>query len=143
MDSAMSNMIATLTRSHSTRLFSDAVECSGLIFLRGVTANDRSQGLSGQTSQVLEQIETMLADRGTNKSAIVSATIYMVDIAQRDEMNNVWATWIDPANLPARATVGVKALGTPETLIEIVVTAAQGQRETETMSQQGTAAHGS
>ena len=64
----------------------------------------------------------MLKKAGSDKSKILSAIIYLADMDLKDEMNEVWISWIDPAHLPARATVGVDL--TLDTLIEIKVKAA-------------------
>ena len=94
-----------------------------LVFLSGIVADDKSLPTKGQTSQVLDKIDSILAEVGTNKSRILSATVYMADLAQKDEMNEAWMAWMDSSNPPARAAVGVTL--TPGTQVEIMVTAAR------------------
>jgi len=77
----------------------------------------------GQTAEVLKKIDAVLAKAGTNKSRIVSATIYMADAALKDEMNAAWMAWVDRSNLPTRTAVG--AVLTPGTLVEITICAAK------------------
>ncbi|HXF74597.1 MAG TPA: RidA family protein [Methylomirabilota bacterium] len=94
-----------------------------LVFLSGTVADDKSLDMKGQTEQVLQKIDAMLAKAGTNKSRILSATVYMADANLKDEMNEAWMAWVDRANLPTRTAVG--AALTPGTLVEITVCAAK------------------
>ena len=50
--------------------------------------------------------------------------VYISDMSKKEEMNDAWHAWVDPENVPTRATVGT-VLGSPDTLVEIVVSAAQ------------------
>ena len=68
------------------------------------------------------QIDGLLAKAGTSKAKLLSANIWLRDIAHFAEMNDVWDKWVDPDNLPVRATVEAR-LATPELLVEIQVTA--------------------
>jgi enamine deaminase RidA (YjgF/YER057c/UK114 family) len=77
-----------------------------------------------QTKEVLAKIDELLARSGTNKSKLLSATVYISDMGQKTAMNEAWLDWIDPKNPPTRACVAVE-LGSPTTLVEIVVTAAK------------------
>lgn len=94
-----------------------------LVFLSGVVADDKSLPMKGQTEQVLHKIDKVLASAGSNKSRILSATVYMADAALKDEMNEAWMAWVDRSNLPTRTAVG--AALTPKTLVEITVCAAK------------------
>jgi enamine deaminase RidA (YjgF/YER057c/UK114 family) len=100
-----------------------AVVHGGTVYLSGVVADDKSLPMRGQTEQVLRKIDTVLAAAGTNKSRILSATVYMADASLKDEMNVAWMAWVDRANLPARTAVG--AALTPGTMVEITVCAAR------------------
>lgn len=103
---------------------SKVVEHNGTVYVAGTTAEDRSVGMKQQTEQVLARIDGLLAKSGTNKSKLLSATVYISDMKQKALMNEAWLAWIDRKNPPTRACVAVE-LGTPETLVEIVVTAAK------------------
>lgn len=103
---------------------SRAVICGDFVFLAGITAEDRSQDVIGQTEQILRKIDHYLAEAGTNKSRLLSAQIWLRDIGTWSTMNKAWVAWIDPANPPARATVEAK-LASPDILVEIMVTAAR------------------
>ena len=103
---------------------SKVVEHNGTVYVAGTTAEDKSVGMKQQTEQVLAKIDQLLARSGTNKSKLLSATVYISDMAQKASMNEAWLAWIDLKNPPTRACVAVE-LGTPTTLVEIVVTAAK------------------
>lgn len=105
-------------------LLVDAAEHAGLVFVAGQVATDLAQGVRGQTEQVLKAIDDVLAKAGSNKSKILSANIWLTDIRNREEMNAVWKAWVDPNNLPARATVEAK-LADPRMLVEISCIAAK------------------
>ena len=92
-----------------------------LVFLSGVVADDKSLPMKGQTEQVLRKIDHVLASAGSDKSRILSVTVYMADAALKDEMNEAWMAWVDKSNLPTRTAVG--AALTPQTLVEITVCA--------------------
>ena len=87
------------------------------------TAPDTSQDLARQTAQPLAALDQHLADAGTDKSRILTATIYVVDIDKKEEMDAVWCDWIGPAeNWPQRACVCTGLAG--DTLVEITLVAA-------------------
>ncbi len=86
------------------------------------TAPDSSQGVAGQTAQTLDALDRHLADAGTDKTKILSATVYLADIATKSEMDAVWNEWICPENWPQRACVGAALAG--NTLVEITLVAA-------------------
>jgi enamine deaminase RidA (YjgF/YER057c/UK114 family) len=103
---------------------SRAVAHGDLVYCSGIVADDKSLPMKGQTEQVLRKIDAALAAAGTDKSRILSATVYMADASLKNEMNEAWMAWVDKKNLPARCAVG--AVLTPGTLVEIMVTAAKG-----------------
>ncbi|HTD91394.1 MAG TPA: RidA family protein, partial [Burkholderiales bacterium] len=76
-----------------------------------------------QTADVLRQIDTLLTKCGSDKSRILSATIYVTDMALKPQMDDAWMAWVDQARPPARATVEAR-LGA-NVLVEIMVTAAK------------------
>ena len=100
---------------------SRAVAYENLVFLSGIVADDKSLPMKQQTEQVLASIDGFLAEAGTDKTRILSATVYLADMSRKDEMNEAWMAWLDKADLPARAAVGVEL--TPDTLVEIMVCA--------------------
>lgn len=95
------------------------------VYLAGQVANEPvGMGVTGQTQNILEQIDRLLASAGTGKENILTATVYLADIAHFAEMNAAWDAWVSKDNPPARATVEAK-LAAPEYLVEIVVVAAR------------------
>jgi len=94
------------------------------IYLAGMTADDLTQDVTGQTSQILTKIDHYLAQAGSDRSKLLSATIWLRDIATFDEMNAVWDGWIDKRNPPARATVEARLAG-DRFLVEIMTIAAR------------------
>lgn len=114
----------SIQRFHSGPRMSQMVVHNGTVYLAGQVADDTSGGVEEQTRQVLKQIDALLAEAGTDKSKILSATIYLVDIATFADMNKAWEAWVDPANTPARATVEAK-LAAPKYLVEVQVVAAK------------------
>ncbi len=87
------------------------------------TAANTTVDLAGQTEQTLAAIDQNLADCGSDKTRILSATVYLVDIARKAEMDAVWNKWIGPDNWPQRACVGAMLHG--DTLVEITIVATQ------------------
>jgi len=113
----------SIKRHPGGKLFSAAVEHNGVVYVAGQVADDLSLDVGGQTGQVLKKIDALLAASGTSKSKLLSANVWLTDIRNRDEMNAAWTAWVDPANLPARATVEAK-LADPRMLVEIMVSCA-------------------
>ncbi len=113
-----------IKRHEPKKILANAVEAGGLVFLAGQCAPDLSADAAGQTRQILDEIDRLLALAGSDKSKAVSATIWVSDIRYRDPMNEVWVEWIDSANIPARACIEAK-LADPRALVEIAVIAAK------------------
>jgi enamine deaminase RidA (YjgF/YER057c/UK114 family) len=111
-----------MIRHGPTPLYHRAVEVNGVLYLAGVTADDRSASLKGQTEQVLAKIESVLKGLGSDRTKLLSATVFITDMERKAEMNEAWTAWFGFANLPARATIGVASLG-DGILIEVVAVA--------------------
>ncbi len=115
-------MMAGIQRIESSARMSQAVVANGFVFLAGQVAPDPATGVEDQTRQVLGEIDRLLALAGSNKERILSATIYLADVAGFADMNRAWEAWV-PANAkPARATVEAKLVA-PEYRVEIQVVA--------------------
>lgn len=95
----------TITRIQPGKYFSAAVSGGGHLYISGTIADDYSATLEVQTQQVLDRIDALLAEAGTDKSRLLSVTIYLPHIRDFEAMNSVWERWVDPHNKPARATV--------------------------------------
>lgn len=113
-----------IIRHNPGKVLSDAVEYGNIVFLAGITATDLDLNVSGQTREILSQIDRLLTKANTDKSKILSANIWLTDIRNRDSMNEEWLKWVDKGNLPARATVEAK-LADPRILVEIAIIAAK------------------
>ncbi len=72
---------------------------------------------------MLAKVERLLEEAGSSKSRMLSATIYLADIRDFEEMNKVWDAWVDPENTPGRTTVEAR-LARPEVRVEVTVIAA-------------------
>jgi enamine deaminase RidA (YjgF/YER057c/UK114 family) len=113
----------SIKRLHTGPRMSEAVIANGMVFLAGQVADDESLDITGQTRQVLAAIDTLLAEAGTDKSRLLTANIFLVDLADFAAMNAVWEAWVSPGNTPARATVQAR-LARSGWKIEIVASAA-------------------
>jgi len=102
---------------------SQAVVHGNTVYLAGQVAADTSGDATAQTKVVLDQIDALLATAGTDKSRILSATIYLPDMGDFGAMNVAWEAWASKGNTPARATVESK-LAAPAYKVEIAVIAA-------------------
>ncbi|MCW5731697.1 MAG: RidA family protein [Alphaproteobacteria bacterium] len=114
----------TITRRHLGPRMAQSVVHGDTIYLAGQVATDTAGGVAGQTESILGRIDQLLAECGSDKSKLLSATIYLTDIATFGEMNGVWEKWVDGKNVPARTTVEAK-LAAPQYLVEITVIAAR------------------
>lgn len=112
-----------IRRLHVGPRMSEVVINGGIVYLAGQIAEDASQDIGGQTRQVLAAIDALLAEAGTDKTRLLTAQIFLADMADFAAMNAVWDVWVPTGQTPARATMQAK-LAKPEWKIEIVVTAA-------------------
>jgi enamine deaminase RidA (YjgF/YER057c/UK114 family) len=102
---------------------SRAVIHGDTVYIAGHVASDPALDVTGQTRQILARIDTLLAELGTDKSKILSATVWLADMATFDDMNSVWDAWVSPGSPPARACVESK-LASPRYRVEIAAIAA-------------------
>jgi len=104
---------------------SQVVVHGNTVYLAGVVANTtKGESVTRQTQEILSIIDAHLARAGTDKSKLLTATIYITDMRTFAEMNAVWDGWVSPGNTPARATVEARLAAPPYT-VEIMVTAAR------------------
>src|SRR5262249_18267115 len=83
---------------------SAAVVHNNTVYLAGQVAGDQPT-VKGQTADILKKIDGLLASVGSDKSKLLSATIYLANMTSFNEMNEVWDAGVDASNAPARATV--------------------------------------
>ncbi|HSX74116.1 MAG TPA: RidA family protein [Shinella sp.] len=100
--------------------FCQAVVVNGVVTTAGITA--AGADTATQTRDILAAIDGLLTEAGTSKAKLISANIWLRDIAHFAAMNEVWDQWVDKDNLPVRATVEAR-LAAPDLLVEIQVTA--------------------
>ena len=112
----------TIQRLHSGPRMSQAVIHGGLVHLAGQIGAP-GEDATAQTRAVLASIDTLLAEAGTDKSHLLTATIWLADMDDFGAMNAVWEEWLGGANAPTRATGEVR-LATPDYKVEVIVTAA-------------------
>ena len=116
--------MSSIVRHESKGILSSAVEHGDTVYLAGITADDQSQDAKGQAAQILATIDRLLAACGSDKSKVLTATIWVSDIRNRPLMNEAWTAWTGSKNLPARACVEAK-MADPRCLVEIMVVAAK------------------
>ena len=112
-----------ITRLDPGARMSQAVIHGNTVYLAG-QVGEPGDDVTSQTKTVLAEIDALLARAGTDKSKILTATIWLADMADFGAMNAVWDAWVDRDNPPARAT-GESKLATPDYLVEIIVVAAK------------------
>jgi enamine deaminase RidA (YjgF/YER057c/UK114 family) len=116
--------VMTIERIKVGPRMSQAVVYGNLVYLAGQVADDSSTDVADQTRQILAKIDNLLAEAGTDKSRLISASVWLSDISTFDEMNAVWDAWVTPGNPPARACVESR-LARPQLKVEIMVIAAR------------------
>jgi enamine deaminase RidA (YjgF/YER057c/UK114 family) len=113
-------------RIQSGPRMSQAVIHNKTVYLAGQVAdNARGAGVAAQTQEILANIDRLLREAGSDKTQLLSATIWLTDMATFGEMNKVWESWVIPGATPARATVSSPQLAGTDYKIEISVIAAQ------------------
>jgi len=116
----------SIERIQSGPRMSQAVIHNGTVYLAGQIASGAPGGsVTEQVKDILSRIDTLLASAKSDKSKILSATIWLTDMSTFQEMNVLWDAWVTPGATPARATVTSPRLATPDYKVEIAVVAAQ------------------
>ncbi|MGA8261520.1 MAG: RidA family protein [Arenicellales bacterium] len=115
----------SIQRNHTSPRMSQTVVHGSTVYLAGQVAL-RAPGASAadQTRDILARIDELLGEVGSDKSKALAATIWLTDMGDFAEMNEVWDAWVDPENAPARACVQSPALAAPQFTVEIMLTAA-------------------
>ncbi len=113
----------SIKRIKSGDRMSQAVVYGGTVTTAGqVAQNAKGESATNQTKDILQEIDNLLAEAGTDKSKLLTATIWLADIGDFAEMNAVWDAWVSPGNAPTRACVESK-LASPDFTVEIAITA--------------------
>lgn len=95
--------------------YSQAIRTGNLIFVSGQlpvdpsTGNFAEGGIKELTRQSLENIKAILEAEGTDMAHVVKTTVFLADMADFTEMNEVYATFFTTP-FPARSAVAIKTL---------------------------------
>lgn len=114
----------SIRRLHTETRYSEIVIHDGTVYLAGQLADDYGGDIAEQTRQTLANVERLLAEAGSDKSRLLSVTIYLKDMAaDYAGMNAVWDAWLPAGCAPARACVEAR-LYSSEARVEMTVVAA-------------------
>ena len=113
----------TIERLENGPRFCRVLKYNGIVYLAGFTADDLSGDTTQQTRDILAKVDSYLAKAGSDKTKLLTANIWLRDIADFDKMNAAWDAWIDKGAMPVRATVEARLAGDGYR-VEIMVTAA-------------------
>lgn len=114
-----------IERQRVNQRMSQIVVHGGVVYLAGQVALDwPGTSVVEQTREVVQRIDTLLKEAGTDKSRLLTAVVWLTDISTFDEMNSVWDAWVSPGNTPARACVEATLAGPKgHYSVEVMVTA--------------------
>ncbi|MFT6155104.1 MAG: enamine deaminase RidA (YjgF/YER057c/UK114 family) [Crocinitomicaceae bacterium] len=112
-----------IERQQTKARMSRIVKHNGVVYLCGQVCKDATQGITEQTSSMLEKVDELLTEAGSDRKHILSATIYVKDMSYFTQMNEVWDAWVPEGHAPARACVAAK-MARDVLLVEISVVAA-------------------
>jgi len=113
----------TIQRHNVGKRLSEIVVHGNTAYLAGEVPDDTTKDITGQTEQVLAKIDRLLAQVGSDKTKILSAQIFIADMAEFAGMNAAWDKWVAQGHTPARATIEAK-LANPAYKVEIMCVAA-------------------
>ncbi len=114
----------TIQRMETKARMSRIVKHNGTIYLCGQVCKDATKGITEQTSSMLEKVDELLEQAGSDREHLLSATIYVSDMKYFADMNAVWDAWVPEGHAPARACVEAK-MARDVLLVEISVVAAE------------------
>lgn len=114
----------TIERIETKQRMSRIVKHNGTIYLCGQVCADATQGITEQTQTMLDKVDSLLAQAGSDKEHILSATIYIKSMEYFAEMNAVWDNWVPEGHAPARACITAD-MAREALLVEITVIAAE------------------
>ena len=115
--------MSEITRIKTGNRMSQIVIHNDIIYLAGQVGNP-GDGVAEQTKTSLKSVESLLNEAGSDKTRILQATIWLDDMADFAEMNEIWDAWITPGTAPTRAC-GEAKLATPEYKVEVIIVAAR------------------
>lgn len=116
--------MSSIKRQEVSQRMSRIVKHNGMVFLCGQVAADANTDVTEQTQTMLDKVDVLLEQAGSDREHMLSATIYVRDMKDFAAMNAVWDTWVPEGHAPARACVEAR-MARPELLVEISVVAAE------------------
>jgi enamine deaminase RidA (YjgF/YER057c/UK114 family) len=114
----------SITRLHTNQRMSQAVIHGDTVYLAGQVANDASADITVQTRQVLQKVDALLTEAGSDRTKILSAQIWLTSIGHFAQMNEVWDAWVPEGHAPGRACIEAR-LASPDLLVEVGIIAAR------------------
>ena len=116
----------TIERFHTNDRMSQIVIHNNTVYLAGQVASKApGASVTDQTTAILDQIDGLLAEAGTDKSKVLSATIWLCSMNDFSDMNAVWDAWSTGGNAPCRAAVESARLASADFNVEIGIIAAK------------------
>lgn len=116
--------MSIIQRQETKQRMSRIVIHQDTVYLCGQVCADATQDIEHQTQTMLDKVDLLLSDAGSDRQHMLSATIYIKDMQDFATMNTVWDRWIPEGHAPARACVQA-SMARPELLVEISVIAAK------------------
>lgn len=115
----------TITRHDTKARMSRAVIHNGIAYLCGQVAGPEARhgDITEQTKSMLARLDALLAEVGSDRENLLTATIYLRDSHDVAAMNAVWDAWVPTGHAPARTCV-CAPMPADELRVEITVTAA-------------------
>lgn len=114
----------SITRQHTGQRMSQIVIHGDTVYLAGQVAADSDADITLQTQQVVQKIDSLLEQAGSDKSKILSAQVWIASMGHFAQMNEVWDNWVPDGHAPARACIEAR-LASPDLLVEIGIVAAR------------------
>jgi len=115
----------TIDRHDTKARMSRAVIHNGIAYLCGQVAGPeaRQGDITAQTESMLARVDELLAEVGSNRENLLTATVYLKDGHDVAAMNAVWDAWVPAGHAPARTCV-CAPMPSDELRVEVTVTAA-------------------
>jgi enamine deaminase RidA (YjgF/YER057c/UK114 family) len=113
-----------IQRIDSNQVMSAATIFNQVVYLSGQVPKNTAQDIARQTRDILTTIDRILSESKSDKSRIISAQLFLKDLADFQVVNQIWMEWLAGLPKPARATIQADLVN-PDWLIEIAITAAQ------------------
>lgn len=110
-----------IERVETGKRMSKIVKHNGVAYLCGQVGDGES--VRDQTVDCLSRVDALLEKAGSSREKILQAIVWLADMADFAEMNEVWDNWVPEGHAPARAC-GEARLARADLRVEIIVTAA-------------------